>query len=673
MRRQTPKPELLSPAGSFDALIAAVDAGADAVYFGGSSMNARAFAKNFDAEEMERAILYCRTHGVRAYVTLNTALTTRELPDALRYAAFLREAGVDAVIVSDAGLIHELHRNLPDLPIHVSTQASVHSTAGIDELVALGASRVVLARELSRESIRSAVERSGAEIEVFVHGALCVCHSGQCLFSSLVGGRSGNRGTCAQPCRLPYGKSYPLSLRDLCLAGAIPDLIELGVSSLKIEGRMKTPGYVHGVTSVYRRLLDEERAATPEELRYLARLFSRGGFTDRYYFGRPEAPMTGIRSEEDKQQTREISQNEYRATAARISGSCRISRGAPISLTLTLAERSVTAVGAVPEDAKTAPLDAAAVSARLRKLGGTPFSLAEADLAVHLEPGLNLAPSALNELRRSAVAALTDTLRRAPLKALAIPKAKRSFPTEPLLSLSFRKAEQMLAVEPDGAIPCERFLSLAEADLHPELLPDGVTFPAVVTDLETEEVRRMAAAAKARGVRLARIENVGQLSLARELGLIPIGDFRFNITNATAAALWEERGLADCVLSPELPLALAGHIGGRVIVAGRIPLMLLERCFIRENAGCDRCDKAALTDRKGISFPLVREYPHRNLLLNSTLTYMGDRKDELLSAGIRRWDFLFTVESPSECRAILDAFVSGKALPFATRRLPRSY
>jgi putative protease len=672
MKRLSPLPELLSPAGSYEAALAAIQAGADAIYLGTKSFNARAYAQNFDDDALCRIIAYAHAHGVKVYVTLNTLVYDKELSCVTERARVLQQMGADALIVADLGAIRVLKDKLPELELHASTQATVHSSLSADELYSLGVSRVVLSRELSLDNIIKTTALCRPETEIFLHGALCVCHSGQCLFSSLVGGRSGNRGTCAQPCRLPYGKSYPLSLRDLCLAGAIPDLIELGVSSLKIEGRMKTPGYVHGVTSVYRRLLDEERAATPEELRYLARLFSRGGFTDRYYFGRPEAPMTGIRSEEDKQQTREISQNEYRATAARISGSCRISRGAPISLTLTLAERSVTAVGAVPEDAKTAPLDAAAVSARLRKLGGTPFSLAEADLAVHLEPGLNLAPSALNELRRSAVAALTDTLRRSP-RAIEVPTAKRSFPTEPLLSLSFRKAEQMLAVEPDGAIPCERFLSLAEADLHPELLPDGVTFPAVVTDLETEEVRRMAAAAKARGVRLARIENVGQLSLARELGLIPIGDFRFNITNATAAALWEERGLADCVLSPELPLALAGHIGGRVIVAGRIPLMLLERCFIRENAGCDRCDKAALTDRKGISFPLVREYPHRNLLLNSTLTYMGDRKDELLSAGIRRWDFLFTIESPSECRAILDAFVSGKALPFATRRLPRSY
>lgn len=322
MKRKTALPELLAPAGSFEALLAAVEGGADAVYFGGRAMNARAFAKNFDGEETARAIDYLHLHGRRAYVTLNTLLSTRELEGALEYAAELYRLGVDALIVADLGLMRLLRREIPRLELHASTQASVHSSAGADLLFdELGVSRVVLARELSLENIRSAVDHAKPEIEIFLHGALCVSHSGQCLFSSLVGGRSGNRGACAQPCRLPYGGSYPLSLRDLCLAEHIPALIDSGVSSLKIEGRMKSPTYVHGVSRIYRRLLDEGRGARQNELAELARLFSRGGFTDRYLSGRHDKPMTGIRSEQDKAESQRLSEGKrFSETAVAVSG-----------------------------------------------------------------------------------------------------------------------------------------------------------------------------------------------------------------------------------------------------------------------------------------------------------------------------------------------------------------
>ena len=277
MNRKTLLPELLSPAGSLEAVFAAVNAGADAVYFGGKGLNARAFARNLDDEEIARAILYCHLHGAKAYLTLNTLLSERELDGAVKRAGELRELGADGLIVADVGLLSRLSERFPDLPLHASTQASAHSTEGCDLLARLGAKRVVLARELPYGEIVSVTENAACETEVFLHGALCVCHSGQCLFSSLVGGRSGNRGACAQPCRLPYDGRERLSLRDLCLAPHIPALIASGVASLKIEGRMKSPGYVYGVTKIYRRLLDENRAATGDEIEELKRIFSRGG------------------------------------------------------------------------------------------------------------------------------------------------------------------------------------------------------------------------------------------------------------------------------------------------------------------------------------------------------------------------------------------------------------
>ncbi len=297
-------PELLAPCGSRQAIEAAIEAGADAVYFGGTMLNARMNARNIAADEIAPAIADCHAAGVKAYVTLNTQIYDRELKSALSYAEFLARAGADALIVADIGLAGLLRRRLPRLELHASTQMTVHNTEGAERLYADGFRRVVAARELSEENIRSICAGTEAEIELFIHGAICVSCSGQCLMSAMLGGRSGNRGECAQPCRMSYGGGYPLSLKDMALAGHIPSLIRSGVRSLKIEGRMKSPSYVYGVTSIYRRLLDEDRAATREETEALAKLFSRGGFTDGYYTGKIDRGMLGVRSEGNIADTR---------------------------------------------------------------------------------------------------------------------------------------------------------------------------------------------------------------------------------------------------------------------------------------------------------------------------------------------------------------------------------
>ncbi len=293
-----PLPELLSPCGSLDALTAAVEGGADAVYFGGTVFNARMNAKNFDRSDIRSAVGYCHENGVKAYVTLNTQIYDRELKSALDHAAFLYESGVDALIIADMGLSSLIRKHIPDLELHASTQATVHNLAGAEKLYDLGFSRVVGARELDLENIKMLC-RSRAEIELFVHGAICVSVSGQCLMSAMLGGRSGNRGQCAQPCRMCYNGEYPLSIKDMCLGAHIPALIDAGVRSLKIEGRMKSPSYVNGVTKIYRRLLDEGRAATRDEIAELQRLFSRSGFTDGYYTGNVGKTMLGVRTESD--------------------------------------------------------------------------------------------------------------------------------------------------------------------------------------------------------------------------------------------------------------------------------------------------------------------------------------------------------------------------------------
>lgn len=306
------KPELLAPCGSFDALRAAVNAGADAVYFGGKAFSARMNARNFDRDEIVKAVAHCHQNGVRAYAALNTQITDKELKQAAEDAAFLYQADVDALIVSDLGLAALVADAAPDLALHASTQAAGHNAAAASVLAGLGFRRMVCARELCAKDVRALCAAAPIEIEMFVHGALCVSQSGGCLMSAVIGGRSGNRGACAQPCRLPYNGGYPLSLKDLCLAGHMREVLASGVASLKIEGRMKSAAYVDGVISIYRRLIDEGRDATEKEMERLRRLFSRSGFTDGYFTGRPGPAMLGVRTAEDK--------NRSAALPARKSG-----------------------------------------------------------------------------------------------------------------------------------------------------------------------------------------------------------------------------------------------------------------------------------------------------------------------------------------------------------------
>ena len=395
-------PELLAPAGGFDALEAAIEAGADAVYFGGESFGARAFAKNFSREEIARAAKLCRAFGVKSYVTLNTLIFDRETAAMLDYAAFLEEAGVDALIIADVGAASLIRRYIPTMPLHASTQFSGHNTDAAVFLAKHGFTRMVAARELSKSDLKTLCAASPIEIETFIHGALCVCHSGQCLFSSMVGGRSGNRGMCAQPCRLPdkSGK-YPLSLKDLSMAGRITDLFDCGAASLKIEGRMKAPEYVFGVTEIYRRLLDERRNATPDEASRLAEIFSRSGFTTGYFDGKINHTMLGTRREDDVKSSRALEPFAGLTKKSPLTLHAALKQGRPFTLTVSGAQGSVTKEGAVPEAARTAPLDAAALEKNLAKLGGTPYFAEK--IEIDLDDGLILRVSEINALRRAAL------------------------------------------------------------------------------------------------------------------------------------------------------------------------------------------------------------------------------------------------------------------------------
>ena len=672
MRGSGKLPELLAPAGSFEVLLAAVAAGADAIYVGGKSFGARAYAKNFDIDEMKMAVRYCHLHGVKLYVTVNTLVEDKEMAALSDYAKELYTIGVDAIICADLGAIAEIRRRVPKLEIHASTQMSVHNTDGADAAVSLGCTRVVPARELSLENIKSIVDNSKAEVEIFLHGALCVCHSGQCLFSSLVGGRSGNRGECAQPCRLPYnGGKYPLSLKDLSLSAHIPEIIESGVCSVKIEGRMKSAEYVYTVTSIYRRLFDEHRCATRDEERRLREAFSRDGFTDGY-FTKKLGGMTGVRTEKDKEISRMQAAVDTQIKRCKIKAEITLLAAERSALTLYNENKRVCVYGEVPVAAINAPLTEDGVRARISKMGNTYLSLDPEDIEITLAPGINLPPSALNALRRDAAERFESCDRELAEKDTPYTGGKRISNKKPYRSMQIFNVDlynSALSTAPDIFSDFDLvFIPLMQIDRACGA-PVGVSIPPVIFDTEWHLVEKMLEKARDIGVKVALVGNIGHIERVKSYGFSVMGDFRLNVMNGGTYEEYIGMGLSDVIVSPELTLPMARDIGGALTVYGKIPLMVTERCFMKDSFGCDNCSKCQLIDRTGAKFPMMREFDHRNIIFNSTPTYMGDKRDELTRAKISGEHFIFSDESARTLVDVLRKYKRGEPLGAQIRRI----
>lgn len=672
MKPRSNKTELLCPAGSPAALEAAIEGGADAIYMGGVAFNARIHAKNFTSEELRLGIALAHSYGVKVYITANTLIYDKEMDSMLRAAEDAYLCGADALIVADLGAARQIRQRIP-IPLHASTQVSGHNVDAARLLADAGFSRMVCAREMSREDLLSFVRNSPIEAEAFVHGALCVCHSGQCLFSSLVGGRSGNRGECAQPCRLPFltPKSctdYPLSLKDLSLAAHVPELMDMGIASFKIEGRMKSPEYVRDVAKIWRRLLDEHRGADTGELRELAAIFSRGGLTDGYYTKQIDRKMLGVRSEENKQSTRVLEPFVGITRKIPIQLSASIKKNTPSSLSvLTRKGETITVMGAIPEEARTAPLDQESVASRLSKLGNTSY-VAES-VSVELDEGLMLPVSALNALRRSAVEAL---------QALAAPKRSEAdfTPKEKKNSLTERASGRSAVFFGSDQIPEEAYdffdILYVPIDRY-DGTTNGVCLPPVMFDSERAEIEELLQSAKERGAEHVLLGNLGQFFMARKYGLIVHGDFRLNLTNQESAALWNELGLQDWILSPELTMPQSRDIqgGSRVIVYGRIPLMVTEKCIGKEIGNCEECKSGELklTDRRRVDFPVLKEWKHRSLIVNSVPIWMADRQTDLTKFGLTLQHFIFTTESRRQVADTIRAYRKGMPPVGDIRRL----
>lgn len=664
-------PELLCPAGSPEALDAAIEGGADAVYLGGAFFNARMNAKNFGGDALRSAVLRAHAYGVKVYLTLNTLITDRELSAYVDAAREALRAGVDALIVADLGGAMAIRRALPDAELHASTQMSAHHSQMGKELQKLGYTRMVIARETSLDDLKTIVRESPIEIEMFIHGALCVSHSGQCLFSSIVGGRSGNRGECAQPCRLPYacadcGKSktaYPLSLKDLSLAAHVPEIISSGVASLKIEGRMKAPEYVRDTARIWRRLLDENRSVTPREMQTLADAFSRGGFTDGYFTRQIDRRMLGIRSDTDKSNSRALEPFVGISRKIPLTLTAKLLADTPAMLSLSDGIRTVTVTGDVPMPAINAPLTHEVVERNLSKFGGTCYEVG--DFHLELGDGLMLPISRLNDLRRRALQALEDQLSPSEIREFPYTPQKTCQTREKIRSARFDTPEQITQTARD-------YFDRIYLPLHKyDGSVDGVVLPPVIFDRDTKKIRQMLDTAVQRGAKYALVGNLGHLDLVRQAGLLPVGDYRLNITNRETVCELEKLGLNELLLSPELTLPQIRDIGGNtaVIVYGRLPLMTLEKCVIREIADCNRCatNTVTLRDRRGVEFPVLCEWEHRNVVYNSLPTCMSDREDQLLRANVLSRHFLFTVETPDEVDRIIQAHRSRQPLASVRR------
>lgn len=676
--------ELLAPAGSMESLRAAVQNGANAVYLGCGIYNARQGAKNFTPQALTEAVKYCHVRDVAVHLTLNTLVSdkeTQELVQLIRHAA---QSGVDAFIVQDLGVVRLCRQIAPHIPIHGSTQMTIHSLPGVLLCAAWGLSRVVLSRELSREEIRYICQNSPIEIEVFGHGALCMCYSGQCYLSAAIGGRSGNRGRCAQPCRQSYGygrwqNQYPLSLKDSCLVRELKELEQMGVASLKLEGRMKRPEYVAAVTGIYRKALDTHMVTRDME-KTLLDAFNRQGFTQGYYDGNLGGEMFGVREDtrENAALFKELRQTyetgETPLVPIRFQAVVR-----PGLTQLTVIDpqnRVCTAQGPAPEMARVAELTKEVLIARLTKTGGTPYRCVEA--AVEIEPGLSLSASAINGLRRDVLNQLTALRARRDVPALGRPERIPNYRTPqepPAYNIQVTTKEQitgrLLKMQPN----------LLYVPLH--LLTEDAAFtrdlvgkvrvcpvlPRVVHDGELARLKEQLRSLRALGIREALVGNLGLLLPVRECGMHPRGDFGLNIYNSAALQSIREMELRSQCLSFEMTLpqirdAKKG-LPCEILAYGRLPLMITENCLIRGRTGQCTCHlgSAKLVDKTGSEFPVIRDgNTCRSVLLNGKKLYWLDRQEDLARLGLWAVRLYFTTENPQEVDRVLSACRSGEAM-----------
>ena len=690
------KVEILAPAGSWECLEAGICAGADAIYIGGSRFGARAHADNLNEEKMLEAIDYVHLHGRKIYMTINTLFKERELKELPDYLRPYYEQGLDAVIVQDIGAMKLIREAFPDLALHVSTQATVTQTMGAQLFQEIGAERIVPARELSLTEIRDMKASTGLEMECFVHGALCYCYSGQCLMSSMIGGRSGNRGECAQPCRLPYriGEGRPadlMSLKDLCTIDMIPNLIEAGIDSFKIEGRMKQPDYVYHVTQMYRKYTDlylkEGRKAfrvTKEDKEKLENCYRRRGYCDGYYRKQNGREMLSLKR---PGKDIELKKDKLDYTLQeKIAGVLSLAEGKVSELTVWLIDdpqKKVRVTGELVQTAKNQPLSGERIEKQMRKTGNTPFQFEQLDM--NLSGQLFLPMQALNELRRDALAALeskiTGEYRRNSLKIQENEMPDLCPDSDP----ERKKYEFQVSVETYDQLK----VALSKEYIERLFVSDAIAFETSTLKI-IEEYRQklqvnkrklqiclaMPYIFRERAMRIYR-ERYGLLCRFYDGALVRnwealqwlkskqyegaiLSDYNLYGWNHRAVEQLSEFGIDRYTSSVELNYHELEEVKteGDLIVYGYQPVMISANCIRQTTEGCQGKDGILfITDRLGNKFP-VKNYCKYcyNVMYNSSPLVLLDQEREiqdLKPAGIR---LNFTLEGTQEMELIIEKY-----------------
>ena len=671
------KIELLAPAGNFECLVAAVQSGADAVYLSGKAFGARSYADNFDGETLEKAVDYCHLRGVKIYVTVNTLVSDSEMQEISEYLVFLNNIGADAIIVQDMGVLQLAKRLVPELPVHASTQMTIHNTDGVKALENHGVNRIVLAREVSLESIKRISQNTKAELEVFAHGALCMCYSGQCLMSSIIGGRSGNRGKCAQPCRLPYSinndktKKFYMSLKDLSSVNHISKLIDMGVASLKIEGRMKGPAYVAAVVGVYRKYIDNPHPLEKVDAELLDRIFNRGGVTDGYLSGKTGREMFAFDKPDNpyhkgsdslEQEVLNRIKNENR----KLQLKCKVEIGLGQKPKITICSDEVEAkyeADFLTEGAQKLPLTEETVKTQLSKTGGTPFKFSE--INVLLSDSVFVSAGALNNMRRAALEKF---------EKIYIQRFKRQCSnTIPELSDIEKPYKGGFVCE---VTTIEQFKAIKEQNFTHFYVPlhlieksracfDGVKkkvviiLPAIIAENCLNDVKKRLEHLLKDGFYAVQASNIFLSSEFKDYRML--GGFRLNIFNSRALDFYKNCGIEITELSPELNVKqiqkIKKGIPVQTMVYGRLPLMVTENCVIRNNTKCPCNGTNTVTDRMGMVFPVIKDGDTcRSVILNCKKTFLGYDIDKLKRAGVNFFRIYFTDESPEECKRICESF-----------------
>lgn len=667
--------ELLAPAGTFDCVLAAVNSGADAVYFAGQAFGARSFAGNLTDEEIFKAVDYCHLRGVRVYVTVNTLIYDREFSDLDRFIKVITRAGADGVIVQDLGIMEYVKNLSPDIEVHASTQMTVHSLDGVRTLEKEGVCRIVLSRELSENEIRYITENTSAETEVFVHGAMCMCYSGQCLMSSVIGGRSGNRGRCAQPCRLPYSpdgkdEKFYLSLKDMSLAEHLKSLQNMGVASLKIEGRMKGRQYVSTVVSVYRKLIDEKRQPSKAEIDTLNRIFFRGGLTDGYFLNKKGTAMFAFDKPDNPYLKTDLASAETLSRRRPIEIYAEISEGEKPFIKMTCGENSVYEYGDnVVECAARHPLDINEVKARLNKMGDTAFKAVKIEVKLNGRPFM--AVSQLNELRRRCTEKLENEImlkykNKRIVEGPRLPETghfgKSAYSCSVLTMEQFRVACRFCFEK--IYVPLHIVAENVE-ELKKENKRIVLSLPVIIRGGERIRVKKWLSHLKKFGFERVEISTLDGLGLSD--GFEIYASHRMNITNSYSFKKLGEMGAHCICLSSELNLGQMRDIKKfnecEVIVYGRIPLMITENCILKNMKKCPCNGIGYMTDRTGSRFPIIKDgNACRSVVLNSVPLYTADKKEDLLKIGADFLKLMFTVEDAERTEEICRAYLNGGAV-----------